>query len=48
MGWKQEKNMLRGAVSQYVLLRGARLVRTHDGPKTPNIPLFIHTVLGPD
>ena len=30
------------------LLRGARVIRTHDGSKNPHIPHFFHTILGPD
>ena len=30
------------------LLRGAIVIRTHDVPKNPYIPLFLHTILGPD
>ena len=30
------------------VLRAAREIRTRDGPKNPDIPLFLHTVLGPD
>ena len=26
----------------------ARVIRTHDGPKIPYIPVFLHTMLGPD
>ena len=24
------------------------VIRTHDGPKNPNIPLFLNIILGPD
>ena len=30
------------------LLRGATLIRTHDGYKNPYTPLFLHTIVGPD
>ena len=30
------------------LLRGARVIRTHDVHKTPCVPRFLHTVLGPE
>ena len=28
--------------------RSARVISTHDGPKNPYIPQFLHTILGPD
>ena len=30
------------------VLRGARVIRTYDGPKNPHISLFLHTILGRD
>ena len=30
------------------LLRGAIVIRTHDVPKNPYVPLFLLTILGPD
>ena len=30
------------------LLRGGIVIRTHDVPKKPYIPLLLHTILGPD
>ena len=26
----------------------AIIIRTHDGPKNPYMPVFLHTILGPD
>ena len=31
-----------------LILWGARVFRTHDGPKNRYISLFLHTILGPD
>ena len=30
------------------ILRGTIVIRTHDVPKNPYIPVFLHTILGPD
>ena len=30
------------------ILPGGIVIRTHDGPPSPYIPLFLHTTLGPD
>ena len=35
-------------VPQLLVLRGPRVIRTHDVPKKPYIPLLLHTILGPD
>ena len=31
-----------------LVLRGAIVIRTHDVPKNPYIPLFLHNMFGPD
>ena len=31
-----------------ILSRVTIIIRTHDGPKKTHIPLFLHTILGPD
>ena len=31
-----------------LLFRGGILIRTHDGPKSPHMPLFLRAILGPN